>query len=212
MKKVVSLSMAILSLLMVTGCEKEGIKSKQGNEFIALGNDETLCVGAADKYKNVYDSKAEEAYLEYPACVTYTLRRSSFNDSTNAVSYGGYYYSWSVSQAYDSFYLGHKTTISNVLYSYIKYGKDEDLILKTHTETVTKYDYESGIRELPREYILNLGNYFASEQELRNNCLDLYKNLDTSTTQKIYVAATERTTTNVNVQRFNTYWYIEKVN
>lgn len=203
-KKIILLPLLVLA---ISGCSNN---SNKGNDFTPLKNNETLYVGGQAMFRNNYVSDEHTTVISYIAEQNYTLNRSTYNQGNNFVYYNNYYYYWNINTINDTSIVGTRTVSINTTYSYLKYGKEENIAVRTKTETVTSYNYKSGYKTFNRAYNIQLNNYFASTNALMENCPELYAQVDTSTKTKVYVSTNTAPQISTNINVYNTYYYIEK--
>lgn len=205
MKKIAALlSCSFLVLGLATACKDK----TETNSFTDLKKDEALFVGTEDTFVNLENTKKETVSLSYTVSVKYSLVRSSYEHS-NAIEYEGYYYYWNTAETTDEAILGNKTTTTTLTHSYLPYGQDENIVVRSETKTTTSYDYKGGWIEKDFSYELNLNNYFSNFAALKTACPELASKIDVSGKKKYYVDVTTPEKTYVQMETFeSTYYYI----
>ena len=210
MKKTLLLIVPILAVSLI-GCKEKEKPTNDNNTFVELANDETLFVGNNHFFRNTYNVDTQEVTSNYIVEHQYILYRTTYSSGAGSVYYNGYYYYWQVNDVEDTYLFGNRTTTTTTVYSYLKYGQDENIAVKATTTTVTTYDFESGFVSIPKTFYIQLNGYFTSVDNIETNCPDLYYQVDRNPTQRIYKSARETKTVNSNTNTYNTYFYIEKV-
>ena len=209
MKKIIAFLMCVILLFACVGCNK----GDNVAELSELSANQVLVVGSK-VFRNYIDEEEEEdVYLEYVSDITYTLKRSSYNNYDESyVLYNGYYYYWSINESKIQSKIGTKKVTNTYKYSYLALGADnQNVLVKTTQKTVLEYSYSGGIIEKPFELYTYLNNYFTSLTDLKEKCIELYNKLDQSPTKKYHVSANDITEITYNVKTYNNYFYIERV-
>ena len=197
-----------LLAICLTGCNQND--AAKGNSFIELKDNEVLYIGNGNYYRNSVVEDLTETSIYYNIQTDYVLHRSSFNTS-GSVYYNGYYYYWTSTSFDDTYIVGYKKTTITTIYSYLKYGQQENIVVRTKTKREVTYDYYSGMHTFRRDWSANLNGYFDTIIDMRDLCPDLYLLINTSDYQKIYVSATETKTYSSSNYTYNTYFYIETI-
>jgi len=188
------------------------------NEFIPLGNGESLNIGLNESYTNWTDEETVEVYMDYVAYVTYSLNRvywPSYNgpvpDNYFLASTGSsYYFYWSVETVEETQLLGNKTAKTEYTYSYLPYNEDNSIVVRTNAVTTYSYDYQGGFIEKEIEYIIDLNGYFISFDEVKESYPELANAAYTgNTSDKYYVKIDNSKDVYTDTNNFtNTYYYI----
>lgn len=176
-------------------------------KFTTLEQNQTLNIGTTLSFKNNQSSKTENYYLEYLNKVTFVLCRSSYQIGTESVLYDGYYYYWDYETEFDNELVGTQTTTVTTTYSYLIYGENEHITVKSTTETAVTNDFNTKMisKAFTTEY--QLFGYFASITELATACPELVKQLPTTTTIKHLIPTPETTYSYTEDTYRNTYFY-----
>ena len=210
MKKLLVFLLAVAMTLCFASCSSNGGSSSSSNHLIALADNEVLNVGN-NSFMNYEDETETVQTLTVTLSVTYTLNRSYYESYSDAVYYNGYYYYWTIENTTETQTLGKATTKNVYTYSYLPYGENEKVLVKTTTARQTTYDYEGGWVEKPITVDTNLNGYFASFSKLESDCPDLAKTVkEAPTSKKYYVDVTTPDSTTSSKNFYDTYFYVEK--
>lgn len=211
-KKILALVMATLSISCLFACNDDGSTSTPVKTFTALANDETLHIGTRTPLINMTSTDTQEMYFSYVIDYVYTLHRTSYSYSNeNYISYGGYYYYWTTTSTSTEAYLGTKTTVTTVSYSYLPYAQDECIAVKYTTLTETSFNYQGGFFNRNFNYNLVLNDYFLSYNDLKEQVPELANQIDVSKSKRYYVDTVVPTQKSVSTQTYtDTYFYITK--
>lgn len=206
MKKTLAILILLTMSLFMFACSNNGGTT---NKFIEFKDDEVLYVGSNMQFMNYEDEVETVRTLTYTKKTTYELRRTYYLDS-NSVEYNGYYYYWTRSTVSDEEELGKMITKYTYEYSYLPYGSEEDLIVKTKVTEEKSFDFEGGWIEKKVENEFQLNNYFESINDLKQKCPKLYEKLDLKENNKFYIDTDVPTITASSNETYTTYYYIEK--
>ena len=208
MKKLFIFLLCLVSIFSLAACSKDETNVPQ--QFKPIG-EKTLFVGSSEHFTNLKDEIEEKQYLAYLTDITYTLYRTSYNQTGDAVLVDGYYYYWDSTPIYDEHYLGTCKTTTTTTYSYLTFGeKHENVTVKMKRVTEKSYDYQSGFINKPFTHTTYLNGYFTSFDKLKEASPVLAAQIDTSGSKKYYVDTTYPTRTTTNTQSYtNTYFYFE---
>lgn len=207
MKKLLLIFIALAMSFSIVACGSH-------KEFVELGADKVLVIGnTGERFMNHISENETVSTLTYALSVTHTLHRSSYSYSTNGsyVQHDGYYYYWDTETQYETEELGKKTTKNTFTYSYLPYGDDENIAVKTTVLTEVSYDYSGGWIEKNVNVSTDLNGYFSSFAILKAACPELAEMIDVSTTRKYYVDVTTPKSIYNDETYYNTYYYIEKI-
>lgn len=108
--------------------------------------------------------------------------------------------------------VGQSTTTVDKIYSYLPIGEDNlGLSVKTQTTTTTNYSFDSQWISTPNVEISTHIFDFNSLVDTKEECPDLYNQLDLEKTQKQYISGKSTKSVTVNFQDYqSSYYYIEK--
>ena len=203
MKKAIAILILLTMSLFIFSCGRI-------NKFTELENDEVLYVGPSKRYMNHEDENTVENLLTYTTKTKYELFRSYNNYNTGSVKYGDYYYYWSKTTETDTVSLGKETTKNTYKYSYLTYGENENIVVKTTVTTEKSYDFTGGFIEKDSEIEIDLNGYFSSREDLKEKCVDLYNQLDLNEKKQYFVDTEIPSITQSTKEELSTYFYIEK--
>ena len=203
MKKAIAILILLTMSLFIFSCGRI-------NKFTELENDEVLYVGANRRYMNYEDENTVEKLLTYTTKTKYELLRTYNDYNTNSVKYGEYYYYWSKTTVSDTVSLGKETTKNTYKYSYLTYGENENIVVKTTVTTEKSYDFTGGFIEKDSEIEIDLNGYFSSREDLKEKCVDLYNQLDLNEKKQYFVDTEIPPITQSTKEELSTYFYIEK--
>lgn len=182
--------------------------------YVDLNKGEVLIVKNNDiRYTNTTVSITSDVVITYDVKRDYTLNRSSSDRYSNSVLYNGYYYFWTKEITTDKMVVGQSTTTVDKIYSYLPIGEDNlGLSVKTQTTTTTNYSFDSQWISTPNVEISTHIFDFNSLVDIKEECPDLYNQLDLERTQKQYISGKPTKSVTVNFQDYqSSYYYIEKV-
>lgn len=181
--------------------------------YVDLNKGEVLIVKNNDiRYTNTTVSITSDVVITYDVKRDYTLNRS-YDRYPNSVLYNGYYYFWTKEITTDKMVVGQSTTTVDKIYSYLSIGEDNlGLSVKTQTTTTTNYSFDSQWISTPNVEISTHIFDFNSLVDIKEECPDLYNQLDLEKTQKQYISGKPTKSVTVNFQDYqSSYYYIEKV-
>ena len=181
--------------------------------YVDLNKGEVLIVKNNDiRYTNTTVSITNDVVITYDVKRDYTLNRS-YDRYSNSVLYNGYYYYWTKEITTDKMVVGQSTTTVDKVYSYLSIGEDNlGLSVKTQTTTTTNYSFDSQWISTPNVEISTHIFDFNSLVDIKEECPDLYNQLDLEKTQKQYISGKPTKSVTVNFQDYqSSYYYIEKV-
>lgn len=182
--------------------------------YVDLNKGEVLIVKNNDiRYTNTTVSITSDVVITYDVKREYTLNRSSSDRYSNSVLYNGYYYYWTKEITTDKMIVGQSTTTVDKIYSYLPIGEDNlGLSVKTQTTTTTNYSFDSQWVSTPNvEISTDIIPYFNSLSDIKEECPDLYNQVDLEKTQKQYISGKSTKSVTVNFQDYqSSYYYIEK--
>lgn len=182
--------------------------------YVDLNKGEVLIVKNNDiRYTNTTVSITSDVVITYDVKRDYTLNRSSSDRYSNSVLYNGYYYYWTKEITTDKMVVGQSKTTVDKIYSYLPIGEDNlGLSVKTQTTTTTNYSFDSQWISTPNVEISTHIFDFNSLVDIKEECPDLYNQLDLERTQKQYISGKPTKSVTVNFQDYqSSYYYIEKV-
>ena len=206
MKRIILVLVAIIMCFSLMSCG--GFNNT--NTFIPLKDNEVLNVGGNSvQYMNYQDEREEVQTLTYNIEVTYNLLRSSYS-SSDYIYYNGYYYYWSMTTKSESEELGKKTTKYTYTYSYLPYGEDENVVVKSKVYAQTTYDYKGGWVERETKVTINLNGYFSTFDVLNEKCPELAKKVDKNTVRQYYIDVITPDSVNTTTEKYTTFYYIEE--
>ena len=110
----------------------------------------------------------------------------------------------------DTAQLGNVTIKNTYKYSYLPYGENENVVVKTTVTTEKSYDFVGGFIERDSIIELDLNGYFSDRADLKEKCLDLYNLLDLEEKKQYFVDTEIPPITQSTSEEFSTYFYIEK--
>ncbi|MBQ4510933.1 MAG: hypothetical protein II984_09425 [Clostridia bacterium] len=203
MKKAIAILILLTMSLFIFSCGRI-------NKFTELENDEVLYVGANRRYMNYEDENTVENLLTYTTKTKYELLRTYNDYNTGSVKYGEYYYYWRKTTETDTVSLGKETTKNTYKYSYLTYGENENIVVKTTVTTEKSYDFNGGFIEKDSEIEIDLNGYFSSREDLKEKCVDLYNQLDLNEKKQYFVDTEIPPITQSTKEELSTYFYIEK--
>lgn len=180
--------------------------------YVDLNKGEVLIVKNNDiRYTNTTVSITNDVFITYDVKRDYTLNRS-YDRYPDSVLYNGYYYFWTKEITTDKMVVGQSTTTVDKIYSYLSIGEDNiGLSVKTQTTTTTNYSFDSQWISTPNVEISTHIFDFNSLVDIKEECPDLYNQLDLEKTQKQYVSGKSTKSVTVNFQDYqSSYYYIEK--
>lgn len=181
--------------------------------YVDLNKGEVLIVKNSDiRYTNTTVSITSDVVITYDVKRDYTLNRS-YDRYPDSVLYNGYYYFWTKEITTDKMVVGQSTTTVDKIYSYLPIGEDNlGLSVKTQTTTTTNYSFDSQWISTPNVEISTHIFDFNSLVDIKEECPDLYNQLDLEKTQKQYISGKSTKSVTVNFQDYqSSYYYIEKV-
>lgn len=181
--------------------------------YVDLNKGEVLIVKNNDiRYTNTTVSITNDVFITYDVKRDYTLNRS-YDRYPDSVLYNGYYYFWTKEITTDKMVVGQSTTTVDKIYSYLPIGEDNlGLSVKTQTTTTTNYSFDSQWISTPNVEISTHIFDFNSLVDIKEECPDLYNQLDLEKTQKQYISGKPTKSVTVNFQDYqSSYYYIEKV-
>lgn len=181
--------------------------------YVDLNKGEVLIVKNNDiRYTNTTVSITSDVVITYDVKRDYTLNRS-YDRYPNSVLYNGYYYFWTKEITTDKMVVGQSTTTVDKIYSYLSIGEDNlGLSVKTQTTTTTNYSFDSQWISTPNVEISTHIFDFNSLVDIKEECPDLYNQVDLEKTQKQYISGKPTKSVTVNFQDYqSSYYYIEKV-
>lgn len=180
--------------------------------YVDLNKGEVLIVKNNDiRYTNTTVSITSDVVITYDVKRDYTLNRSSSDRYSNSVLYNGYYF-WTKEITTDKMVVGQSTTTVDKVYSYLPIGEDNiGLSVKTQTTTTTNYSFDSQWISTPNVEISTHIFDFNSLVDIKEECPDLYNQVDLEKTQKQYISGKSTKSVTVNFQDYqSSYYYIEK--
>lgn len=180
--------------------------------YVDLNKGEVLIVKNNDiRYTNTTVSITNDVVITYDIKRDYTLNRS-YDRYPDSVLYNGYYYYWTKEITTDKMIVGQSTTTVDRVYSYLSIGEDNlGLSVKTQTTTTTNYSFDSQWISTPNVEISTHIFDFNSLVDIKEECPDLYNQLDLEKTQKQYISGKPTKSVTVNFQDYqSSYYYIEK--
>ena len=180
--------------------------------YVDLNKGEVLIVKNNDiRYTNTTVSITNDVVITYDVKRDYTLNRS-YDRYPDSVLYNGYYYYWTKEITTDKMIVGQSTTTVDKVYSYLPIGEDNiGLSVKTQTTTTTNYSFDSQWISTPNVEISTHIFDFNSLVDIKEECPDLYNQLDLEKTQKQYISGKSTKSVTVNFQDYqSSYYYIEK--
>lgn len=180
--------------------------------YVDLNKGEVLIVKNNDiRYTNTTVSITSDVVITYDVKRDYTLNRS-YDRYPDSVLYNGYYYFWTKEITTDKMVVGQSTTTVDKIYSYLSIGEDNiGLSVKTQTTTTTNYSFDSQWISTPNVEISTHIFDFNSLVDIKEECPDLYNQLDLEKTQKQYISGKPTKSVTVNFQDYqSSYYYIEK--
>lgn len=180
--------------------------------YVDLNKGEVLIVKNNDiRYTNTTVSITSDVVITYDVKRDYTLNRS-YDRYLDSVLYNGYYYYWTKEITTDKMVVGQSTTTVDRVYSYLSIGEDNiGLSVKTQTTTTTNYSFDSQWISTPNVEISTHIFDFNSLVDIKEECPDLYNQLDLEKTQKQYISGKPTKSVTVNFQDYqSSYYYIEK--
>lgn len=181
--------------------------------YVDLNKGEVLIVKNNDiRYTNTTVSITSDVVITYDVKRDYTLNKS-YDRYPDSVLYNGYYYFWTKEITTDKMVVGQSTTTVDKIYSYLSIGEDNiGLSVKTQTTTTTNYSFDSQWISTPNVEISTHIFDFNSLVDIKEECPDLYNQLDLEKTQKQYISGKSTKSVTVNSQDYqSSYYYIEKV-
>lgn len=181
--------------------------------YVDLNKGEVLIVKNNDiRYTNTTVSITSDVVITYDVKRDYTLNKS-YDRYPDSVLYNGYYYFWTKEITTDKMVVGQSTTTVDKVYSYLPIGEDNiGLSVKTQTTTTTNYSFDSQWISTPNVEISTHIFDFNSLVDIKEECPDLYNQLDLERTQKQYISGKPTKSVTVNFQDYqSSYYYIEKV-
>lgn len=180
--------------------------------YVDLNKGEVLIVKNNDiRYTNTTVSITNDVVITYDVKRDYTLNRS-YDRYPDSVLYNGYYYFWTKEITTDKMVVGQSTTTVDKVYSYLPIGEDNlGLSVKTQTTTTTNYSFDSQWISTPNVEISTHIFDFNSLVDIKEECPDLYNQVDLERTQKQYISGKPTKSVTVNFQDYqSSYYYIEK--
>lgn len=180
--------------------------------YIDLNKGEVLIVKNNDiRYTNTTVSITNDVFITYDVKRDYTLNRS-YDRYPDSVLYNGYYYFWTKEITTDKMVVGQSTTTVDKIYSYLPIGEDNlGLSVKTQTTTTTNYSFDSQWISTPNVEISTHIFDFNSLVDIKEECPDLYNQVDLEKTKKQYISGKSTKSVTVNFQDYqSSYYYIEK--
>lgn len=180
--------------------------------YVDLNKGEVLIVKNNDiRYTNTTVSITSDVVITYDVKRNYTLNKS-YDRYPDSVLYNGYYYFWTKEITTDKMVVGQSTTTVDKVYSYLPIGEDNiGLSVKTQTTTTTNYSFDSQWISTPNVEISTHIFDFNSLVDIKEECPDLYNQLDLERTQKQYISGKPTKSVTVNFQDYqSSYYYIEK--
>lgn len=180
--------------------------------YVDLNKGEVLIVKNNDiRYTNTTVSITNDVVITYDVKRDYTLNRS-YDRYPDSVLCNGYYYFWTKEITTDKMVVGQSTTTVDKIYSYLSIGEDNiGLSVKTQTTTTTNYSFDSQWISTPNVEISTHIFDFNSLVDIKEECPDLYNQLDLEKTQKQYISGKSTKSVTVNFQDYqSSYYYIEK--
>lgn len=181
--------------------------------YVDLNKGEVLIVKNNDiRYTNTTVSITSDVVITYDVKRDYTLNKS-YDRYPDSVLYNGYYYFWTKEITTDKMVVGQSTTTVDKVYSYLPIGEDNiGLSVKTQTTTTTNYSFDSQWISTPNVEISTHIFDFNSLVDIKEECPDLYNQVDLERTQKQYISGKSTKSVTVNFQDYqSSYYYIEKV-
>lgn len=181
--------------------------------YVDLNKGEVLIVKNNDiRYTNTTVSITSDVVITYDVKRDYTLNKS-YDRYPDSVLYNGYYYFWTKEITTDKMVVGQSTTTVDKIYSYLPIGEDNiGLSVKTQTTTTTNYSFDSQWISTPNVEISTHIFDFNSLVDIKEECPDLYNQVDLERTQKQYISGKPTKSITVNFQDYqSSYYYIEKV-
>lgn len=181
--------------------------------YVDLNKGEVLIVKNNDiRYTNTTVSITSDVVITYDVKRDYTLNKS-YDRYPDSVLYNGYYYFWTKEITTDKMVVGQSTTTVDKVYSYLPIGEDNlGLSVKTQTTTTTNYSFDSQWISTPNVEISTHIFDFNSLVDIKEECPDLYNQVDLERTQKQYISGKPTKSVTVNFQDYqSSYYYIEKV-
>lgn len=180
--------------------------------YVDLNKGEVLIVKNNDiRYTSTTVSITSDVVITYDVKRDYTLNKS-YDRYPDSVLYNGYYYYWTKEITTDKMVVGQSTTTVDKIYSYLPIGEDNlGLSVKTQTTTTTNYSFDSQWISTPNVEISTHIFDFNSLVDIKEECPDLYNQVDLERTQKQYISGKPTKSVTVNFQDYqSSYYYIEK--
>ncbi len=201
-------------LVLILSVSLFSCKNSLTRNYVDLNKGEVLIVKNNDiRYTNTTVSITSDVVITYDVKRDYTLNRSSSDRYSNSVLYNGYYYYWTKEITTDKMVVGQSTTTVDKIYFYLPIGEDNlGLSVKTQTTTTTNYSFDSQWISTPNVKISTHIFDFNSLVDIKEECPDLYNQVDLERTQKQYISGKPTKSVTVNFQDYqSSYYYIEKV-
>ncbi len=201
-------------LVLISSVSLFSCNNSLTRNYVDLNKGEVLIVKNNDiRYTNTTVSITSDVVITYDVKRDYTLNRSSSDRYSNSVLYNGYYYYWTKEITTDKMVVGQSTTTVDKVYSYLSIGEDNlGLSVKTQTTTTTNYSFDSQWISTPNVEISTHIFDFNSLVDIKEECPDLYNQVDLERTQKQYISGKSTKSVTVNFQDYqSSYYYIEKV-
>lgn len=208
MKKRNLILSCLLCGCLVAGCSKNDIEENY-RTYQKLSKDMVLDVGG-EKFSNTAETIDTREHVDYLKNKIYRLNRDTYR-VTNSVAYNGYYYYWSVENVYESLLLGTKTVTTTKDISYIIYGEEENISVKTKITETTKYSYESTILEKNFSSTFDFNGYFASLDEIKQLCPELLDGVEIQGINIYPVNAKEKTEIFYEDNNYSEFYYFEEI-
>lgn len=200
-------------LVLISSVSLFSCNNSLTRNYVDLNKGEVLIVKNNDiRYTNTTVSITSDVVITYDVKRDYTLNKS-YDRYPDSVLYNGYYYFWAKEITTDKMVVGQSTTTVDKVYSYLPIGEDNiGLSVKTQTTTTTNYSFDSQWISTPNVEISTHIFDFNSLVDIKEECPDLYNQVDLERTQKQYISGKSTKSVTVNFQDYqSSYYYIEKV-
>lgn len=200
-------------LVLISSVSLFSCNNSLTRNYVDLNKGEVLIVKNNDiRYTNTTVSITSDVVITYDVKRDYTLNKS-YDRYPDSVLYNGYYYFWTKEITTDKMVVGQSTTTVDKIYSYLPIGEDNlGLSVKTQTTTTTNYSFDSQWISTPNVEISTHIFDFNSLVDIKEECPDLYNQVDLERTQKQYISGKSTKSVTINFQDYqSSYYYIEKV-
>lgn len=206
MKKFIVFLLCFISIFPLVSCSNSLKKLKDGqtlNIGTNIGNFE---------FKNSYNKQTEDYYLYY-----YTRLDLQFNISItkpNAEIYdyynNRYYYFESTYSTTQKTYIGKKTTIIEINYSYLANNKSNFITVQKSKTVTTNYGYPDEFLFYPCVFNIDMGNISFSSFENLPNLSRFFDETIVPGVIKYHIVAEDNTETQIDKMTYEGNYYIEK--